>query len=136
KGTAPPTLPQGSLFHWSLIIFQETFPIDPKLDILEMLSDKAMPLGKEGLIKAIQENYNIWFSEARSVLVQWLKTNLSDPEEFLKHIDNHGFRPDEVVVGVCPKEREGKVEARMFGLLTLYKRMYVALTEALISNHI
>lgn len=128
KRTAAPTLPRDHLPHWGLVKFMETFPIDPKLDILEMLSDKSMSLGKTELIKAIREKYNIGFSEARSVLVQWLKTNLSDPEVFLRNIDLYGFPKDEVVVGVCPKEREGKVEARMFGLLTLYKRMYVILT--------
>lgn len=70
------------------------------------------------------------------MIFQWLKSNLSDPEAFLTNIDLNGFPPAEVVVGVCPKEREGKIKARLFGLLTLHKMMYVVLTEALISVHI
>lgn len=136
KGTAPPTLPREQLSNWGLVKFEKTFPIDPKLDILQMLSDKSMSLNKADLINAIQKTYNIGFSEARSVVVQWLQSNLSDPEVFLRDIDLKGFPQQERVVGVCPKEREGKIKARMFGLLTLHKRMYVVLTEALISEHI
>lgn len=136
RNTIPPILPRNSLSHWSLIKFKQTFPIDPKFDILEMLSDKAMSLNREELIESIQKYYNIGRAESRAVIVQWLKSNLSDPAKFLKDIDEHGFPAEERVVGVCPKEREGKIKARMFGLLTLSKRMYVVLTEALIAEHI
>lgn len=54
----------------------------------------------------------------------------------MKSIEVHGFDPDERVVGVYPKERELKISARMFGLLTLQKRLYVVLTEAMLADHI
>lgn len=53
-----------------------------------------------------------------------------------KKIDQHGFDPSEKVVGVHPKERELKVEARIFSLLTLEKRLYVVVTEALLSENL
>lgn len=52
KGITPPTLAKDQLGHWGLIQFEKTFPIDPKLDILEMLSDKAMSLDHGKLLRA------------------------------------------------------------------------------------
>lgn len=39
-------------------------------------------------------------------------------------------------IGVKEKEREGKLKARLYGLMTLMKRMYIVLTEALLAEHI
>ncbi|QKY64636.1 large polymerase protein [Agrotis ipsilon virus] len=136
SGGPPPELPNKYKAHWALVKMKRTFPIDPKFDIVELLSDKAMSLGMRELIRSIKQHYSIGEAKARSVLVQWLKSDLSDPVVFLNRIDREGFLPDESVVGTCPKEREGKINARLFGLLTLEKRMYVVLTEALIAEHI
>lgn len=68
--------------------------------------------------------------------MQWLDTNYNNPEQFLKYIDTYGFPPGETVVGLHPKEKELKIFARLFGLLTIGKRLYVVLTESLIASHL
>lgn len=120
----------------TFVSFLPTFPIDPKFDLVEMIADKAMSLFTPELIANLQSHRGVGSSVDRSVLVQWLKSALHDPKEFLTHVDLHGFSWLEKSVGLKKKEREGKLEARMLGLMTLIKRMYIVLTEALLSEHI
>lgn len=122
--------------HWSLIEFKQCFPVDPKFEILEMLSDKALSLDTFTLKERLKEGKGSGSSIERSVILNWLNSALSDPAEFLRFIDLGGFPRSERSVGLREKEREGKIIARLFGLMTLYKRMYIVLTEALLAEHI
>lgn len=120
----------------SLVKFCPQFPIDPKFDLVEVIADKAMSLCTPDLIDHLRKGKGSGTSIERSVLVQWLESSLHDPKEFLSFIDQQGFTIFEKSVGVKEKEREGKIKARLFGLMTLVKRMYIVLTEALLSEHI
>lgn len=122
--------------HLSLVKFRPIFTVDPKFDISELLADKAMSLGLNELISHILTHHNVGSSLDRSVLIKWMQSDLHDPEEFLRRIDLNGFGDDERCNGVREKEREGKLKARLFGLMTLLKRMYIVLTEALLSEHL
>ncbi|UHK03185.1 MAG: RNA-dependent RNA polymerase [Hangzhou rhabdovirus 3] len=124
------------LRDWCNVQGEETFPIPKHYDISELISDKAMSLPKEMLHKRIKEDGNIGMSYERSVLINWMKSELGDPKDFLSNIDRNGFSESECYVGVCPKEREMKRFARMFALMPLHKRMYVVLTESLIADYI
>lgn len=55
---------------------------------------------------------------------------------FLQDINENGFKEDDTVIGVYPKEREFKKMCRLFGLLPLTKRLYVVLAEALIAENL
>ncbi|AJG39131.1 RNA-dependent RNA polymerase [Shayang Fly Virus 3] len=121
---------------WSYVHFEQTFEIMDKLNISELISDKAMSLGIQELYSQVQKYQNIGLATEKAVIIQWLKSNLNDPIEFLKDINDNGFGLDERVFGVCPKERELKIAARFFGLATLKKRMYIVLTEAMIAEFI
>lgn len=121
---------------WSYVTFEQTFEIMDKLNISELISDKAMSLGIQELFHQVKKYQNIGLATEKAVIIQWLKSNLNDPIEFLTNINNHGFGLDEKVFGVCPKERELKIAARFFGLATLKKRMYIVLTEAMIAEFI
>jgi len=70
------------------------------------------------------------------VIIQRLENNYNDSVEFLKDINQNGFGLKETVVGVHPKERELSQQGRYFGLLTIRKRLYVVVTEALLSEHL
>lgn len=122
--------------HLDLVEFDQCFPIDPKFDLIEMLSDKALSLPTDELIKNLRKNKGVGSSIDRSVLVNWLKSQLHDPTKLLQAVSEHGFPIFEKSVGLKEKEREGKIDARMFGLMTLIKRMYIVLTEALLAEHI
>nr|UHR49730.1 MAG: RNA-dependent RNA polymerase [Guiyang nephotettix cincticeps rhabdovirus 1] len=126
---------EEGLGTWSLIKAQKTFEVKLTYDLADLISDSAMSHNFTQLKESAAKG-SIGRSEDRAVIVQWLKSNLSDPNEFLSRIDREGFDHEERVIGVYPKEREMKVFARFFGLLPLGKRMYVVLTEAMIADHI
>lgn len=121
---------------WSLVSFKQCFPVDPKFELLEVLSDKALSLNTKDLIESLKKGEGVGSSTERSVIVQWLNSAMSDPLDFLKLVDTHGFTRFERSIGLKEKEREGKLAARLFGLTTLVKRMYIVLTEALLAEHI
>ncbi|UOS86047.1 RdRp [Hymenopteran rhabdo-related virus] len=119
-----------------LIEFKQCFPVDPKFDLIEMLSDKALSLNTPDLIEHLVTGRGVGTSIERSVLLRWLSTELHDPVAFLQFIDQYGFPITEKSMGIKEKEREGKVEARLFGLTTIFKRMYIVLTEAMLAEHL
>lgn len=122
------------LTDWHWIKGEKTFDIPKCHDLAELISDKAMSFTLDELVSNIRKHGDIGQAHDRSVLIKWMQSELGDPEEFLKDIDKNGFGVIDNVTGVCPKEREMKIFARMFGLLTFKKRMYVVLTEALIAE--
>jgi len=124
-----------NIYLWKDVKAEKTFQILPKYNLINLLSDKAMSHGISDLYRASNSG-SIGKAVERSVLVKWLENKIGDPVKFIDQISEHGFGTEEIVVGVCPKERELKVWARMFGLLTLNKRMYVVLTEAMLAEHI
>lgn len=101
-----------------------------------MISDKATSLDLSDLRARCEKFNDIGPSKDRSVIVRWLRSNFNTPSEFLEDIGANGFDPDTRVAGVYPKEREGKNEPRLFGLMTLQRRLYIVITEALIADFI
>ncbi|AVM86063.1 L protein [Chimay rhabdovirus] len=128
--------PDYSLLDWHYVKLEQNFEISEKVDLTAFISDKALSLTRPELKEAVESLRCIGFAWKRSVLYQWLSTEFEGPKEFLNRIGTQGFPEEENVVGVCPKERELKLEPRLFGLLTLSKRMYVVLTEALLAEHL
>ncbi|AJG39134.1 RNA-dependent RNA polymerase [Shuangao Bedbug Virus 2] len=128
--------PHYNVMDWQFIRFSQTFNIPDKFEFSEMISDKATSHNISELIKSIHLYGSIGKSSDRSVICQWLKTNFNDPVQFLRDISENGFGLEEVIVGVHPKERELKIDPRLFGLLTIKKRLYVVITEALLAQHI
>lgn len=122
--------------HWSLVRFKQCFPVDPKFELLEVLSDKALSLDTIELRRNLEAGLGPGSSIDRALILKWLKTEFVDPQTFLENIDRDGFPFYEKSVGLREKEREGKLDARLFGLMTFVKRMYIVLTEALIAEHI
>lgn len=125
-----------NLFDWKYVSFEKTFSVPERLELSEVIADRATSLPYSKLREECMKNGGIGASSSRSVIIQWLDTNFNNPEDFLTDIDKNGFDPDECVIGVYPKEKELKRMARLFGLLTIGKRLYVVLTEALIADHI
>lgn len=119
---------------WILVEARKTFNVLPKYDLSDMISDKATSYSRAQLRESVKRG-NIGHRSDRAVIGAWIKSQIGDPGEFLEDISVNGFGEYDVV-GVCPKERELKIFTRFFGLLTLRKRMYVVLTEAMIAVHL
>lgn len=130
------TSPYYNRQDWIKVSFKKTFDISDKLNLSDLLSDKALSLTLHELYDQVHKHNNIGLATEKSVIIQWLKSKLHDPEQFLDEININGFGEDNEIFGVCPKERELKLIARFFGLATLKKRMYIVLTEAMIAEYI
>ncbi|APG78710.1 RNA-dependent RNA polymerase [Hubei rhabdo-like virus 1] len=135
-GIFPRAHPSYRRQHLELVDFAQTFEVDPKFDLIEMIADKAMSLMTDELLSKLRRGQGTGSSTERSVLINWLKSPHHDPKTFLMSIDLFGFQENERSVGVKEKERELKIEARLFGMMTFFKRMYIVLTEALLAEHI
>nr|UYL95597.1 MAG: RNA-dependent RNA polymerase [Yanbian Rhabd tick virus 2] len=128
--------PRYSLEHWWDVKFQKTFNVMESLDLSDMISDKSTSLDKTPLLESLRKNRGIGPSWERSVLYSHCRQEMTKPAEILESVSKSGFGDEESVVGVCAKERELKPEPRLFGLLTLRKRMYVVITEALLAHDV
>lgn len=128
--------PEYNLLDWQHIQFLETFSIPERFELSEMISDKATSLDLGDLAERCLRHRDIGLSKDRSVIIQWLRSNYQSPIDFLKRISENGFDKESETCGVYPKEREGKNEPRLFGLMTLMRRLYIVITEALISDYI
>nr|QPZ88392.1 RNA-dependent RNA polymerase [Soybean thrips rhabdo-like virus 3] len=132
----PKPSPQFRKLHLLLVDFKKLFEVDPKFEITELLDDKAGCLPMNELIRSILEHQTIGDSLQRSVLIRWMNHTMHEPAEFLNDIDKNGFDKYETPTGAKEKEKEGKLEPRMFSLMCIQKRMYIVLTEALLAQHI
>lgn len=114
--------------------FDKNFVVPENFDFSDLVSDKATSFWINELIERCQRYGDIGPGADRSVTIRWLKEEFITPVDFLSKISQNGFPPDEVLAGVFPKEREGKNEPRLFGMMTLVKRLYIVLTEVLTSE--
>lgn len=137
KGELPSlSHPQYKLRDWVNFTFDKNFVIPEKFDFSDLIADKATSLDFDQLKFRCQKFGDIGPGADRSVIIRWLQEEFISPLDFLERISREGFPPGERVIGVYPKEREGKNEPRLFGLMTLYKRLYIVLTEALLADFI
>lgn len=128
--------PGYDMTHWKFVTFEKTFDVPEKFELSEMIADKATSFNWKDLKQSCIKDGNIGPAWRRNVIIQWLATNYNNPLEFLTKIDQEGFDPMEKCVGVHPKERELKIFCRLFGLLTIEKRLYVVVTEAMLADHL
>ncbi|APG78836.1 RNA-dependent RNA polymerase [Wenling crustacean virus 11] len=125
-----------NLGDWDYVKAMKTFEVQDSYSMVDWLSDKAMSLSAEDLKREVEDHGSIGAGWKRSVLYKWLTSDLASPHALLDQIDKNGFPAEETVVGVYDKERELKIMARFFGLLTLWKRMYVVVTESMLAHDI
>lgn len=92
------------MLDWESIKFEKTFDVPSKFELSEMISEQSMSHDEPTLRYSCQNKATIGVSHERSVIIQWLMNNYNDPITFFRDIDENGFRPEEVVVGVHPKE--------------------------------
>ncbi|AFQ62098.1 polymerase [Ikoma lyssavirus] len=120
---------------WHELPITQLFDIPESMDPSEILDDKSHSFTRSKLIA--------WLSEGRGgpvpsekVIITALSQNPVNPREFLKRIDDHGLDPDDLIIGLKPKERELKIEGRFFALMSWNLRLYFVITEKLLANHI
>lgn len=120
---------------WDEIPFQKVFDAPTSVNLSEILDDKSHSLGLSQLRESIRLG-NIGDSGQRKVLLSALKREEVNISQFLRDVDEHGIKEDDLVIGLRAKERELKRIGRFFALMTFNLRLYFVVTEMMIANHI
>lgn len=106
-------------------------------DFSLVLDDKALSLTKTNLIHSISEKKSLGVSMYRRVLIHNLNHSIPRTEHLLQDINDHGFNDEDLMIGLCEKEREMKFpEPRMFAVLTNTARRFIVETEHLVAKNI
>nr|UYL86293.1 MAG: RNA-dependent RNA polymerase [Rhabdoviridae sp.] len=120
---------------WGFVESRLTFDIGESIEISSLIDDKSLSPKRDVLFNFLTHG-RVGDTTSKSVIYNFMDSTFYNPKAFLEKIDREGFGPDEVVVGICPKERELKILPRFFGLLTENKRLTVVLTESMIAKYI
>ncbi|UNI74139.1 MAG: RNA-dependent RNA polymerase [brine shrimp arlivirus 8] len=125
---------------WKNIGFSKEFEFDYKLDLLDLLDDKACCLPKKDCHKIYYKKFSAEdkckSQSSRRVLLELLKREDFDTKEIIRRVCQRDIPDDWKAVGLHPKEREMKMEPRLYAILPIELRAYFVLTEANIAKHI
>ncbi|DAZ90630.1 TPA_asm: polyprotein [Amentotaxus virus 1] len=121
---------------WDMITLPSVFKIPDTYDLTHILNDKAVSPKMSELVQAVNENISLERMNGRRGILSWLKGNTINCRAFLASIQEKGLDDDDLVIGMYEKEREMKIEARMFALMSENMRYYFVITEGMIADHI
>ncbi|DAZ90854.1 TPA_asm: polyprotein [Treubia virus 1] len=105
-------------------------------DTCHILNDKAVSPNRSELIENIIRGYGTRCGDKRRGIIRWMEGSSVRCASFLSEVDQKGLEENSLIIGLYEKEREMKVDARMFALMSDNMRTYFVLTEELIANHI
>lgn len=108
-------------------------------DILALLSDKALSFRRDEFDCAWQYDLNYKPRKpttSRRVLIDMLRRREFNLETVCEWVSSRSVPAHHKIVTLCPKEREMKLEPRMFSMMTLEMRTFFALLEKNIADNI
>lgn len=123
------------LQDWDYVTLEKSVEIEDNFNLSTLLSDKAVSPNKSEVIQSILTRKGIPYI-SRRVIMAWLKSNYTTAKLFLQQLQEEGFSSEDLIIGVCPKEREMKLQPRLFAVMTMKVRLYFVLTEALLAEHL
>ncbi|DBA37183.1 TPA_asm: L [Rose alphacytorhabdovirus 1] len=125
-----------SLEEWDRVRFQQTFDLPESFNLSMIIADKAISPTKSELIQAIKNRNTVMDPDKRRGVKRWLEDVTLKPKEFLREVNDGLFPDDHKIIGLTPKERELNPVPRMFSLMSHQMRVYVVVTEQMLSDHI
>nr|UYF11867.1 RNA-dependent RNA polymerase [Citrus bright spot virus] len=124
------------LEDWVFVQCEKTFEIPATYSLASCIKDRAISPKKSELIQMIREKGTIMDQTSRRGVLKWLNSSMIPVREFLEGVDREGLQPDDCIIGLYPKERELKNEARYFSLMSFVMRLYFTITEHLANDHL
>nr|QGN65772.1 putative L protein [Cytorhabdovirus fragariae] len=134
----PSAVMKGShdLEAWDRIRFQRTYKLPETFNLSMIVADKAISPTRSELVRIIETKGTVMDSDLRRGVKRWLNDRSLNAIEFLENINDGIFPKDHLIIGLTPKERELNSVPRMFSLMSHLLRVYVVVTEQLLSDHI
>ncbi|DAZ90696.1 TPA_asm: polyprotein [Cucumis virus 1] len=128
--------PGYDINDFKFIVINKIWNIPLTYDLCHILNDKAVSANQSELKDSILTGNGTSCGTNRRGIIRWLKSESVNCRELLDDINENGLQDDECIIGMYEKEREIKITARMFSLMSEKMRYYFVLTEELIANHI
>ncbi|DAF42448.1 TPA_asm: RNA-dependent RNA polymerase [Bacopa monnieri virus 1] len=127
---------KGLIHNLKKITFKKNFQLPETFNLSMIVADKSVSPTKSELVKNIAQKSSVMNSELRRGVLRWLNDESIDPRSFLEEVNAGRFPEDHKIIGLTPKERELNPTPRMFALMSHLMRVYVVITESLLSEHI
>jgi len=122
------------LQDWQYCRFKKIAEFDYSPNYLDLLDDKAISLYRTNV--AASWNPTIKPKSHRRLLIELINRETLDIKSIVMMIVRREVPFDWFIVSLHPKEREFKLAPRMFSMLVLEIRIFFALTEANLADHI
>ncbi|UTQ50618.1 MAG: RNA-dependent RNA polymerase [Taraxacum cytorhabdovirus 1] len=124
------------IFNWADVKFEKNFQLPETFNLSMIVADKSVSPTRSELIKNIKKRKTVMNAELRRGVLRWINDSTIDPRMFLREVNDGLFPRDQMIIGLTPKERELNPTPRMFSLMSHQMRVYVVITEAMLSEHI
>ncbi|AGN91191.1 L [Farmington virus] len=130
------THPLNNTASWAAVEFNQEFEPPRQYNLADIIDDKSCSPNKHELYGAWMKSKTAGWQEQKKLILRWFTETMVKPSELLEEIDAHGFREEDKLIGLTPKERELKLTPRMFSLMTFKFRTYQVLTESMVADEI
>jgi mRNA capping enzyme len=128
--------PGYNLRDFESVQLGETYRVPDTFDMCHILNDKAVSPDMSELKDSIKAGRGTSCGGKRRGILRWMEGDSINCRSFLAEIDLLGLSKEDLLIGMYEKEREIKVSARMYSLMTERMRYYFVLTEGLIADYI
>lgn len=122
--------------EWLKVTFDRCVDRNSVIPILELISDKSHAISRDELRSLLNSNNLLMKTASRRVLDTLLQYSAVDIDALLSEIDENGIPLNDLIIMLNEKEREMKLEGRLFALMSFRLRCYFVATEWLISKYI
>jgi hypothetical protein len=122
-----------NLDEWTSVEWEKLFDMDYYPNFLELMDDKSISYYRS-------DKHLSWCDgkpkSQRRLLLEVLTRQEIDIEELVRRVSRGEIPYDWYIISLYPKEREFKIDARMFAMFCLEMRCFFTCTEANIADHI
>ncbi|ABA60889.1 polymerase [maize Iranian mosaic virus] len=121
---------------WDYVELKQNFEVPYSWNLVHNLKDKAISPTRKEIYHTLVRRNTIFGAENRRGILKSLKMETVQLREFLQSVNDDGLPDEDRIIGVYPKERELKIKARLFSLMSFKLRLYIVSTEALLGDKI
>ncbi|ABV56129.1 L protein [Lettuce yellow mottle virus] len=122
--------------EWAELEFDKTFAVPESFNLSMIVADKSVSPTLSELKENILTKKTVMNQELRRGVLRWINHESIDPREFLEQVNKGEFPHDHKIIGLRSKERELNPTPRMFALMSHLMRVYVVITESMLSEHV
>lgn len=130
-----PQAPSYNILDWLEVKCKQTFSVPIGTNLLASLGDKSHGAPQSEVVRYARQGRMppAW---NRKVLLSWLSQSQQSVQDLLHYVASGNWEPDDMAMGIMPKERELKPDPRNFGLLPYRMRQWVVITESLLNTYV